>query len=226
MKILVLMHIENEGPGTLGEYLLSKNVTLRTCRLYDHEPLPEEPSAFDAVVSMGGPMNVYEEGKYPFLKEETLFLRRAITSGVPILGICLGAQMIAKACGSPVRKAPAGELGWARIRLTSAARTDPLFRGVSDTLQVFQWHDDTFDVPSGGLRLATSPACPNQAFRYRNAYGLQFHVEVTPEMLREWFKDRIERQQMLDQYEDHKAELITNARTLYANLLARIWERP
>lgn len=118
-------------------------------------------------------MNVYEEDKYPFLKEETLFLRQAIDSGVPVLGICLGAQMISKACGAAVKKAPVSELGWARVRLTSTARTDPLFHGISETLQVFQWHDDTFDIPAGGLWLATSQECHNQAFSYRNAYGLR-----------------------------------------------------
>jgi GMP synthase-like glutamine amidotransferase len=225
MKILVFMHIENEGPGTLGDYLVAKNVTPRICRLFDAEPLPGDASGFDAIVSMGGPMSVYEEAKYPFLKEETLFLRRAIDSGVPVLGICLGAQMIAKACGAAVRKAPEGELGWARVRLTPAARTDPLFHGVSETLQVFQWHDDTFDIPKGGLHLATSQECPNQAFRYRNAYGLQFHVEVTPEMLKSWSQDPEQQRRMVDAYEDHKSELVTNARTLYANFLARIWER-
>jgi GMP synthase-like glutamine amidotransferase len=219
------MHIENEGPGTLGDYLVAKNVTLRICRLFDAERLPSDASGFDAIVSMGGPMNVYEEEKYPFLKEEALFLRQAIDSGVPVLGICLGAQMIAKACGAAVKKAPVGELGWARVRLTPTARTDPLFHGISETLQVFQWHDDTFDIPAGGLRLATSRECPNQAFRYRNAYGLQFHVEVTPELLKSWFRDPEQQGRMVDKYEAHKSELIRNARTLYANLLARIWER-
>jgi GMP synthase (glutamine-hydrolysing) len=225
MKTLVCMHIENEGPGTLGDYLLAENVPLRLCRLYDAEVLPEDPLEFDAIVSMGGPMNVYEEDEYPFLKEETLFLRRAIASGVPILGICLGAQMIAKACGSAVTRAPVSELGWARIQLTTAARTDPLFEGVSETLQVFQWHEDTFEIPAGGQRLATSQACRNQAFRYRNAYGLQFHVEVTREMLKEWFRDPDRQRPMVDSYEEHKAELSTNARTLYDNFLTQMRTR-
>jgi GMP synthase-like glutamine amidotransferase len=224
MKILVLIHAKTEGPGSLGDYLVARNVTLRTCSLFNTEPLPRDPAAFDAIVSMGGPMNVHEEEKYPFLKEETLFLRRAIDSRVPILGICLGAQMIAKACGAAVKKAPVRELGWSRVRLTSAGRTDPLFHGMPDTLPVFQWHDDTFEVPAGGFRLATSRECPNQAFRYRNAYGLQFHAEITQEILESWFDDPGQRRQMVDQYLEREAELTTNARTLYANLLARIWE--
>ncbi len=225
MKVLVLMHIENEGPGTLDDYLRAKNITVRTCRLYDGERLPPDPLDFDAVVSMGGPMNVYEDEKHPFLKEETRFLKTTISSGVPVLGICLGAQMIARACESAVRKDPVGELGWDRVRLTSAGRMDPLFKGVSETLKVFQWHEDTFDVPRGGALLATSDKCRNQAFRYRNAYGLQFHVEVTPAMLESWFRDPEMKGQMTAYYGEHESELTRTARTLYANLLTRIWER-
>ncbi len=226
MKVLVFMHIENEGPGTLGDSLIAGKAALHHCRLFDAEPVPGDPGEFDAIVSMGGPMNVYEEDKYPFLKEEPQFLRRAIASGIPVLGICLGAQMIAKACGAAVRKAPQGELGWAPIRLTPAARTDPLFRGVSEAFHVFHWHEDTFDVPSGGQRLAASQACRNQAFRYRNAYGLQFHVEVTRDMLKEWFREPSKRGRILDSYEDHEAELIRNAKTLYSNFMEQIREGP
>ncbi|MBM3299292.1 MAG: gamma-glutamyl-gamma-aminobutyrate hydrolase family protein, partial [Deltaproteobacteria bacterium] len=102
MKILVMIHVESEGPGTLGTFLESVGAQLVTTRLYASEPLPANAGEFDAVLSMGGPMNVYQEDAYPFLKQETAFLQDAVSADVPVLGVCLGAQMIAKACGARV----------------------------------------------------------------------------------------------------------------------------
>ena len=111
MKALVIMHAESEGPGSLGEFLASKGALMRKIYLYKNEELPRHKKDFDAMISMGGPMKVHEDEKCPFLKDETVFLREAIDSGMPVLGICLGAQMIAKACNAPVKKAPMKEIG-------------------------------------------------------------------------------------------------------------------
>ncbi|MCD6486179.1 MAG: type 1 glutamine amidotransferase [Syntrophobacterales bacterium] len=185
-KVLIITHVEAEGPGTLGDFLQSfEDLKIQRAKLYNGEKLPYAARNLDAIVTMGGPMNVHDEDEYPFLKEETEVLKQAIDANTPILGICLGAQMIARACLAPVNKALEKELGWKNVSLTDSSRRGILFQGIADKMRVFQWHEDTFEIPYGGSLLATSGECSNQAFRYGNAYGLQFHVEVTRDMLSE-----------------------------------------
>jgi len=224
MKTLVIMHVESEGPGTLGHYLETIQASVQTARLYAGERLPGAASAFDVIISMGGPMNVYEEERYPFLREETSFLREAIPAGVPTLGICLGAQMIAKACGAAVKQAPVREVGFDSVDLTAHGRQDALFSGLPESLPVFQWHEDTFDLPEGSFLLATSPRCPHQAFRYLNAYGLQFHVEVTRNLLWQWFGAGMEGRRMALRLSWLEPAFSRQAETLYANFFARARE--
>jgi GMP synthase-like glutamine amidotransferase len=154
---------------------------------------------------MGGPMNVYEEDKYPFLKSEDLFIKEAIQSGRSILGICLGSQLIAKALGATVFKAPVKEIGWYEVSLTKEGLKDPLFSGFPKRFSVFQWHEDTFEIPNQAKLIVTSSSVPHQAFRYGgNVYGLQFHLEVTEEMVREWMEsdeDGYEKTEILTQTE-------------------------
>lgn len=219
MKILATIHLASEGPGTLGTFLENAGVELVPVRLYAGEHLPETADGFEAVVSMGGPMNVYQEDEYPFLAEETVFLRKAIDADIPVLGICLGAQMIAKAAGAEVVLAGAKEVGWCRVSLTDVGRRDVLFQGLPETLDVLQWHEDTFRVPTGGHLLATSEACVNQAFRYRNAFGLQFHLEITDEILKDWFKASPELSPMLARYKEIRLEFDKQAETMYKNFL-------
>lgn len=222
MRVLVIMHTESEGPGTLGDYLAARRATVHTIRLHEGQRLPRDLRDVDAVISMGGPMNVYEEDRFPFLRDETEFLRDAVSAGAPILGICLGAQMIAKACRAPITQSPVKEVGWGCVSLTDAGLSDPLFRGVPRTLPVFQWHEDTFAVPAGGELLASSEACPHQAFRCRNAYGLQFHVEVTRSMLAHWFADSPMLTDILSQFERLRPDLAVHAETIYANFLSLV----
>lgn len=217
MKVIIIMHDPSEGPGTLGDYLLFKKIDVHTVRLYAHDLLPQTIDEYDAIITMGGPMNVFEDEKYPFLREETIFLKQAIDCGVPILGICLGAQMIARSCGASVYKSPQKEIGWSEVFLTDTGKDDLLFRGLSETLPVFQWHEDTFELPVGGQLLATSRTCPHQAFRYSNAYGLQFHVEVTPQILSDWFGLSPEGEKMIRQMEKMEVGFIRRALVLYRN---------
>jgi GMP synthase (glutamine-hydrolysing) len=220
MKTLIIIHVESEGPGTLGHYLETISAGVQTVRLYAGERLPEAAEAFDVIISMGGPMNVYEEEHYPFLREETAFLRQAIMAGVPTLGICLGAQLIAKACGAAVKKAPVREVGFDSVELTAAGREDALFQGLPESLPVFQWHEDTFDLPEGSSLLAASPRCPHQAFRYRNAFGLQFHIEVTRNLLWQWFGAGLEGRRMALRLSWLEPGFSRQAETLYANFFA------
>jgi len=222
MQILALVHVASEGTGTLGAFLDSVGADIKTVRLYDGEPLPDDPQAFHAVVSMGGPMNVYEEAKYPFLKAETEFLRKAVNKDLPVLGICLGSQMIAKACGARVELAAAKEVGWGVVKLTEEGRKDPLFSGLPERFHVLQWHEDMFHVPEGGHLLASSEICPYQAFRYRNAVGLQFHLEVDAEILEEWFSGKPEAGDILRRYRELAKDLAYWSETMYRNLLGQL----
>ncbi len=219
MRVLVLQHIDSEGPGTLGEYLEESGVDLETVRLNRGEPLPGNHEGLAGIVSMGGPMNVYEEQDHPYLKDETDFLRNAIEAGVPTVGVCLGAQMIAKACSAAVVKSPREEIGWSRVTITDHGRDDPLFNGLPGTMDVFQWHGDMFEVPENGQLTATGDDCPNQAFRFKNAFALQFHVEVTEGILSEWFKGSPELPGMLNYFRERESSLIRQADTIYGNLL-------
>ncbi|MDD5595234.1 MAG: type 1 glutamine amidotransferase [Candidatus Omnitrophica bacterium] len=186
-EIIILKHIEIEGPGSIEEFFRNTVWPLKTIDLWLGKDLPEKFDNIAAVISLGGPMNVYEEERYPFLKSENDFLQRAIKEEIPILGICLGAQLLAKACKAKVKKLGQKEIGWYEINLTSEGKNDLLFEGLSCDLEAFQWHEDTFERPTGSIFLAESAICANQAFRFgSNAYGLQFHVEVTPAMIETW----------------------------------------
>jgi GMP synthase (glutamine-hydrolysing) len=191
-KALILKHVENEGPGFIGGLFTTAEWQTRIIELGKGEELPLNLDEISCVVVMGGPMNVYEEEAYPFLKAEDAFLKDVIGKGIPLLGICLGAQLLAKACGARIMKAPEREVGWRKVELTEWGRHDRLFLGIADPT-VFQWHEDTFDLPGGAVLLATGEACRNQAFRVGPcAYGLQFHIEASSDMVLDWIKGEME----------------------------------
>ncbi len=221
MKIIVIVHVESEGPGSLGAFLESAGAETRTVRLYAGDRLHQDLSGFDAVISMGGPMNVYEEDRYPFLSEETAFLQQTVEADIPTLGICLGAQMIAKAARAPVTKSPKKEVGWGRVTLTDRGKKDPMLKGLPASLEVLQWHGDMFHVPADGILLAASTDCPHQAFRYRNALGLQFHLEVTEQILSDWFGDsrEVKISDVMDRFREIRNDLERNAQAVYVNFL-------
>lgn len=195
--ILIIKHIEIEGPGSIEKFFLNtalniKTVDFKIIDLSKKEALPDNLEGVEAIISLGGPMNVYEEDKYPFLKDEDRLLKKAIKEEVPVLGICLGAQLLAKACGAKVKKADSKEVGWHKVSFTDSGRRDPLFENLPRELPVFQWHEDTFEIPKDGVHLAKSAACQNQAFRFGGAaYGLQFHIEVTPDMIESWVNEYV-----------------------------------
>jgi GMP synthase-like glutamine amidotransferase len=167
-------------------------------------------------------MNVDEEETYPFLRDETEFLGRALEADVPVLGVCLGAQMIAKAAGARVVPSPEKEIGWGRISLTDAGRKSPIFQELPDSLDVLQWHGDMFEIPERGELLASSTACPHQAFHYGNALGLQFHVEATKEMVALWFQDSPALDDLLRRYAELEDTLSRHAEQLYRNFLSAV----
>jgi GMP synthase (glutamine-hydrolysing) len=188
MNVLIIKHVEIEGPGLIEDCLRQERISYQILTLEPGVHLPKL-DAFSHIVILGGPMNVYEEDRYPFLRDEDLFIKEAIQRGKSVLGICLGAQLIAKALGSKVFKAPIKEIGWYDVSLTKIGSNDPLFSNLPKKFPVFQWHEDTFEIPEKAKLLVISDSVLHQAFRYgENAYGLQFHLEVTREMITEWMK--------------------------------------
>ena len=213
--------MESEGPGTLKEGFEKAGAEVEVVPLYKHEAaFPSLETTYTAVVSMGGPMNVYEDDKYPFLKAEAEFLSQEIEGGTPVLGICLGAQMIARACGAAVTKAPVEEIGWYPVHITPDGRADEIFWDFPSQMQVFQWHGDTFEVPPGGELMFKAPLCENQAFRYRNAYAVQFHLEVTEELLKDWFKGDNRLPEIIREYHRRREVLEKKVNALCQRLLS------
>jgi GMP synthase-like glutamine amidotransferase len=186
MRAHILQHAAFEGPGSIAPWLAAAGYALDCTRLFEGADLPD-PEAVDFLVAMGGPMSVNDEPAYPWLAAEKAFIRRVAASGRPVLGICLGAQLIAAAMGARVFPNAAKEIGWFPVRAEAPAEPPPfpLLRFPPEMI-AFHWHGETFDLPPGAVRLASSAACRNQAFQLGPAaLGLQFHLETTPETLRE-----------------------------------------
>lgn len=193
MNVLAIKNISVEGPGTLGVFLKQKGHKITYVDLAKGDKLPASPEGYSLILFMGGPMNVYDEDKHPFLRDELKFIEKCLMAGVKMVGLCLGAQMFARALGAKVKKNRKKEIGWYDLRLTDDGVNDPLFKGLPAKFSVFQWHGDTFDIPAGAKHLACSELCPNQAFIYRTALGLQFHLEIDGEKdVKEWSKLYIE----------------------------------
>ncbi len=184
--LLVVKNVEIEGPGLWEKVMEREGVEYRVVEACKEE-VPMDPGPYSHILILGGPMSANEEEEYPFLIREMELISGCIAVDRPILGVCLGSQLIAKVLGSQVYRAPAKEIGWYEVGLTSAAVKDHLFSFMPDKVPVFQWHEETFDLPRHSVRLATSDVCPNQAFRFRShIYGIQFHLEVTQEMISAW----------------------------------------
>jgi len=184
MKVVVLQHIQCETLGTIADALAAKGIKASYVRSFDGDVIPTELGDYRGLVVMGGPMGVYEQDLYPFLREELQLIESALRHEKPILGVCLGSQLVAAALGVQVKKNTAKEIGWYPVTLTPSGREDPLWNGAVPSFMGFHWHGDIFDLPRGAVALASSALTPRQAFRYaRNVYGLLFHMEVTLEMI-------------------------------------------
>ncbi len=178
-RVLALEHVPFEGPGAIADWIARRGHALDRVSLFRGEAVPP-PSAVDALVVMGGPMGADDEDRFPFLHEEKRLLRACVDGGRPVLGVCLGAQLLARALGAPVRAQGHREIGWFPLRWDAAARGVPGFAHVPDEAIVFHWHGDTFAIPAGTLRLASSDACANQGYATADGrvVGLQFHLET------------------------------------------------
>jgi GMP synthase-like glutamine amidotransferase len=235
MRALVLQHVAVEGPGTLASFLEARGWTLVTVALYAGARLPEDAQEYQAVIVMGGPMGVYDETAYPFLRDEHQFLMRVLGRGVPLLGICLGSQLLAKALGARVYRNPQKEIGWYTVDPTPSGAADPLFAGLTTPVPVFQWHGYAFDLPVGAMSLASSPLCTHQAFRYGDrVYGLLFHLELTPDVIHSWlaaFQDElvsvqgtIDPVRIVAEMPHRYVEYQQIGSRVFANLVEHVWE--
>ena len=189
MKILVFQNYPCEDAAMAGTAFEEYGADIEVVDCFNSKRPPDARG--DALLVLGGPMNVYEEEKYSFLKWETEWIRNWAEEGRPMLGLCLGAQLLSKATGGKVTKNAVPEIGHCEVSLTDAGLQDPLFSGIRNPVPVVQWHQDTFSVPSGGILLATAEKCTNQAFRIYRAIGLQFHLEIGRDKMSAWIDEYV-----------------------------------
>lgn len=188
-RLLVLQHVASEPLGVLDPLLRASGLRIRYVNFARHANTQVNVAKYDGLVVLGGPMNVDQSNRYPHLLHEIEVIKEALNREIPVLGICLGAQLLAAALGASVHPNPVREIGWYPLSLSGAAASDPLFAHLGSEAEVFQWHAYTFTEPSGVVHLASTTSCTNQAFCYKGfAYGLQFHLEVDASLIERWLK--------------------------------------
>jgi GMP synthase (glutamine-hydrolysing) len=189
-SVWVLQHTPSETLGTIEGVLRGHRIEFEYIETYAGKSVPEELADKAGLIVMGGPMGVYEQARYPFLRDEMRLIESAIKLGRPVLGVCLGSQLLAAVLGAGVEKGKRKELGWHAVTLTEFATQDSIFAGVEPEFRPFHWHGDVFSPPNQAVGLASSRQTPCQAFRYgKNAYGILFHLEVTREQISQMLSD-------------------------------------
>jgi GMP synthase-like glutamine amidotransferase len=189
MRALAIVHQQDAGPGVFADVIRSRGFELDSWLRTEADSPPRELSDYDAVLIFGGAMHADHEQRHPWLQEEKTLLRRMLERGVPLLGVCLGAQLIAEAAGAPPHPAGQPEIGWYRVEVTADGADDPLLGPLAPRFEAFQWHSYEFPLPSGAIPLARSAACL-QAYRLGDStWGIQFHAEVTREDAEAWIDD-------------------------------------
>jgi GMP synthase-like glutamine amidotransferase len=219
MKVHVLQHAPFEGLAGIAPWLAERQAIISTTRFFENPTLPSL-QGLDLIIAMGGPMSVNDEAELPWLRDEKRFIREAMQSGVPVLGVCLGSQLIASALGARVYPNTQKEIGWFPVEAMPA---DGNWFRFPDKLQVFHWHGETFDLPPGAVHLARSAACKHQAFQVgRRTLALQFHLEVTPESVRA-FAENCGNELAPAPYVQSEAEMLAAPSTAYQTVNA--WMR-
>lgn len=221
MYVVIFQHDEGGLPGTIEEILIDRNVDYAVVKTFN----ASKKEMYDCIneathlIMLGGYMGAYEEDKYPFLREEMEIIRKFVIENRPVLGICLGSQLLARSMGSrvfPYKK----ELGWFRIQ---RVQEDPIMKGIPKDPLVFQWHKDSYDLPEGAKLLYAGNEVPNQVFKLNKAIGVQFHPEITKEILQEWIKGarmrKDEQEHILTETDIHLPALKRLCRRLIGNFL-------
>ncbi|MDX9883704.1 MAG: type 1 glutamine amidotransferase [Prolixibacteraceae bacterium] len=189
MRVHYFQHVPFEGLGCIEEWISGNGHRLSVTRFYRSD-IPPDVNDIDFLIVMGGPMGIYDEEEFPWLRAEKQFIRQAINAGKIVLGICLGSQLIADALGARVYRNRYKEIGWFGIQATNEGLQTAILKGFDPGLTVFHWHGDTFDLPDGAIRLFHSEACCNQGFLWKDRIlGFQFHFEVTAEGIKEMIEN-------------------------------------
>jgi GMP synthase (glutamine-hydrolysing) len=189
MRVLAIVHQRDAGPGVFADAARARGARLEPWSIGEERSPPEDPAAYDAVLTFGGAMHADHEDRHPWLKEEKALLAELLERGVPLLGVCLGAQLLAEAAGAPPRRASQPEIGWYDVQVTEEGAADPLLGPLFPTFEAFQWHSYEFPLPAGASPLARSETCL-QAYRVADgAWGIQFHAEVTRQDADAWITD-------------------------------------
>jgi GMP synthase (glutamine-hydrolysing) len=198
-RALILQHIAKNPAGRAGVILDEYEIPYHLIHV-GSDRLPD-PKRYQAIIVLGGSQHVYDKHRYPYTVHEEAYLHQAIKQGIPYLGICLGGQLLANAFQATVKKLPKAHIGFFNVHFTAAGQLDPLYKGLPGHQQAFQWHEDCFLLPEGAISLAHHTEGFNQAFRYgQHAYGLQYHVEITEEMLDTWLHDASLKKEFIDTY--------------------------
>ena len=183
MRVHFIQHVSFEHPGYLMEWAKEKQYAVTFTKIFEGISFPQL-NDFDLLIIMGGPMGIYEIQKFPWLKNEKLFIKKTIDAGKKVLGICLGSQLVAEALGSKVYPNKEKEIGWWPVKKSTNTTIDSFIKKFPEEFITFHWHGDTFDLPKESVRLFSTNICPNQGYLYgSHVAGLQFHPEVTPELV-------------------------------------------
>jgi GMP synthase (glutamine-hydrolysing) len=184
--VLAIQHVRCETPGKIREVVEREGISTKIVRVFEDQKIPSELGDATGLIIMGGPMGVYERDRHPFLRREMRLIEATLKSEKPVLGVCLGSQLLAAALGARVSPGRRKEIGWHPIRLTGDGHSDPLLKGVARSFTAYHWHGDVFELARGAVSLASSRLTRHQAFRYgNNAYGFLFHMEVTQKIMRD-----------------------------------------
>lgn len=225
-KLLVLQHVAHELLGTLNPLLKRAGFRIRYVNFARHPDAQPTLDGYDGLVILGGPMSVNDAGRLPYLTAEMKLIEAALVRNIPVLGICLGAQLIAKTLGAAVYPTREKEIGWYDVSPTDQACGDPLVRTFAATEKIFQWHGETFDIPRSTRHLAVSSLCANQAFRYGDTvYGFQFHLEVDEPMIQRWLRVAENRREVTTLSSVRTPECIHQETTEHIGRLRELSER-
>jgi GMP synthase (glutamine-hydrolysing) len=225
-KLLVLQHVAHELLGTLNPLLKRAGFRIRYVNFARHPDAAPSLDGYDGLIVLGGPMSVNDAIRLRHLTTELKLIEEAMRRDIPVLGICLGAQLIAKALGAAVYRNPEKEIGWYDVSPTDHASSDPLLMELKKTEKIFQWHGETFETPKSTSHLAFSPLCANQAFRYgTKVYGFQFHMEVDAPMIHRWLKVVDNRTEISNLHGDEHIEFIYSETPRHIGRLSEISDR-